>query len=74
MKPATLVTTVLLLLIAVAHLLRLIFRTQVTVGRMVIPTWVSVVATIVSAALAVALWRENAPSRKLQRNPSGAKV
>ena len=65
MRPATAVTTVLLLLIAVAHLLRLVFGVPVTVGGTSIPVWVSAVGTLVPAVLAIGLWRERAvpPSR-----------
>ena len=62
MKPATTVASFLLALVAVAHLLRLIFRVEVLVGGATIPMWVSVVATIVPAALAIALWRESRSS------------
>ena len=45
-------------LVAVAHLLRVIFQTEVLVGGATIPVWVSVVGVIVPGALAVAIWRE----------------
>jgi len=64
MKPATLLTTVVLLLIALAHVLRLILGTEVTVAGRTIPMWASAAAVIVLAALAMALWRENATAVK----------
>jgi len=58
MKPATLIAALLFALVAVAHLVRLIFQIEVLVGSATIPMWVSVVGIIVPGALAVALWRE----------------
>ena len=60
MKPATLVTTILLVLIAFAHVLRLLLRVEVTVGATVLPMWASAVGAIVPVALALGLWRERA--------------
>lgn len=58
MKPATRLAAGLLTLIAVGHILRLLFRVDVVVGGVEIPLWASVVAVIVAGGLAVALWRE----------------
>ena len=58
MKPASLLTAILLLLVAAAHLLRLILGIPVTIGTASLPMWASVVAVIVPVTLAVALWRE----------------
>ena len=58
MKPATLVTAIVLDLIAVAHVLRLAFHTEVTVGSTVVPMWVSGVGCVVAAILSVLLLRE----------------
>ncbi len=59
MKPATLVTVILLVLVAVLHIVRLALGVQVTVQAFVVPMWASVIATIVPATLAVAVWREH---------------
>jgi lipopolysaccharide export LptBFGC system permease protein LptF len=64
MKPATLLTTVVLLLIALAHVLRLILGTEVTVAGRTIPMWASAAAVIFFAALAMGLWREKATAVK----------
>jgi hypothetical protein len=45
-------------LVAVIHLLRLVFAIPVSIGSTVIPMWPSVLATIVPAAVAFMLWRE----------------
>ena len=56
-KPGTLMATVLLASVSLAHLLRLVFGVQVTVADRVIPMWVSGVAFLVAGAVAVMLWR-----------------
>jgi len=45
--------------VAVAHLLRLLLGVEVTVGGTLVPLWVSVIACVVPAGLAVGLWRES---------------
>lgn len=59
MKPATMITVLFLAMVAVAHLLRLVLGVEVIAGGFVIPLWVSVIACVVPAGLAVGLWREN---------------
>jgi hypothetical protein len=59
MKPAKTITVIFLLLVSLAHLLRLIFQWKVTVNAVEIPLWMSDVACIVTAALAIWLLREN---------------
>jgi hypothetical protein len=51
MKPASFVAAIVLDLVAVAHLLRIVFRTEVIIGGAVIPMWVSGIGCIVSATL-----------------------
>jgi hypothetical protein len=58
LKPASLVAAILFWLIALAQLLRVLFRVEVTAGGVVIPIWVSIVAVIVFGALGIWLWRE----------------
>ncbi|MBI1983271.1 MAG: hypothetical protein HYS61_03640 [Acidobacteria bacterium] len=59
MKPATVVTTIFLVLVAILHVLRLVFGVEVTVGGAVVPKWPSVLAILVPSALALGLWREH---------------
>jgi hypothetical protein len=59
MKPATMISTLFLAMVAIGHLLRLVRGVEVIVGGFVIPLWVSVIACVVPAGLAVGLWREN---------------
>jgi hypothetical protein len=61
MIAATRSTVALLLLIAAAHLWRLLLGVQVTVGSTTVPFWASGVGTIVPVALAIALRRERRP-------------
>jgi uncharacterized membrane protein len=59
-KPASLVAAIVFSLIALAQLLRLFFRVQVTAGSHDIPLWLSAVAFIVLGTLGMWLWRERA--------------
>ena len=59
MKPAAMVSTLFLAMVAGAHLLRLVLRIEIVVGGILVPFWVSVIACVVPAGLAVALWRES---------------
>ena len=58
-KPITLVAVLIFALIAIVHLLRLVFGWQVTLNAAVVPMWVSVIGLLIAGALAVALWRES---------------
>jgi hypothetical protein len=58
-KPFTTVTVVVLAVVAIAHALRLIFGLTVALGGAEVPMWVSTVALVVAAALAIGTWREN---------------
>jgi hypothetical protein len=58
MKPFTTATLVILALVAIGHALRLLLGWSVTVDGADVPMWPSVVALVVTAGLAVGLWRE----------------
>jgi hypothetical protein len=58
MKFALLLAAFIFSLVAIAHLLRLLFQVEVLIGGVSIPMWVSVLGFVVPGALAVALWRE----------------
>ena len=58
MKPAALLSTVLLGVVALAHLLRLVLRIEIIAAGKEMPMWVSVIGFLVPAALAAGLWRE----------------
>jgi hypothetical protein len=57
-KPASLVAAIVFWLIALAQLLRVLFRVEVRAGGVDIPLWLSVLAVIVVGALGIWLWRE----------------
>jgi uncharacterized membrane protein len=57
-RPASLVTAILLWLIALAQLLRVLLRVEVKAGDVSIPLWVSIPVFVVLAALGTWLWRE----------------
>jgi hypothetical protein len=59
MKPSIIVTAIFLLLVSLAHLLRLILQVKVTANTFELPMWASVPAFIVTLVLAIWLWLEN---------------
>ena len=58
MKPFTAATLMILALVAIVHVLRLLVGWSVTINGTDIPMWVSAVAFVITAGLAVGLWRE----------------
>ncbi len=58
MKPFTTLAAVMFALVALVHALRLLYGWEVTIAGWTVPMWVSVIAFIVPAGLAVLLWRE----------------
>jgi hypothetical protein len=64
MKPASGVAFVFLTIVSIAHLLRFLMRLEVLVGGMVIPVWMSLIACVAMAMLAIALWRESHPPQR----------
>lgn len=58
MKPASLIVSVVLGVVAIAHALRLVFHTQVTIGGAVIPMWVSALGCVAAAVLSILVSRE----------------
>jgi hypothetical protein len=58
MKPFTTLAILVFSLIALLQLLRVFFGWEVTVNAFFVPLWASVVACLVAAAFAFALWRE----------------
>ncbi len=59
MKPFTTLAVFVLALVAVAHLLRLIFGWEVVFNGSHIPLWVSVIAVVLPSGLACMVWRES---------------
>ena len=61
MKLASLLAVLVFSLVAVTHLLRLVFQTEILVGGATVPMSASVVGFLVTGGLALALWREARP-------------
>ena len=59
MKSSTTIAAMFLLLVSIAHLLRLILQVKVTANTFEIPIWMSIPACIVTAVLAIWLFIEN---------------
>ena len=57
MKP-TLLASIIFAIIAVAHLLRLLFGWAVIVGTMDVPMWPSALVVLVFGGLSLMLWKE----------------
>lgn len=58
MKPASTVTSLLLGVIALGHLMRIVMGSAVTINERIIPMWPSFVTVVVMGTLAVLVWRE----------------
>jgi hypothetical protein len=61
LKPFTAVAIVVFSLVAVLHVLRLVFGWEAVINGMAVPMWASVLAIIIAGGLAVMLWRESRP-------------
>jgi hypothetical protein len=59
MKTGSLLAVIVFVLVAVAHLLRVVSGTEVVVGGVDIPQWVSVLGVIVPGLIAWLLWKES---------------
>ena len=59
MKTGSILAIIVFTFVAIAHLLRLIYNMDVTVGEWNIPQWVSVLAVIGPTTIAIMLWRES---------------
>lgn len=59
MKPFTLISIVVLSLIAILQLTRFFLGWEVSVNGVAIPIWVSGLAFVIVGGLAVMLWRES---------------
>ena len=57
-KPFTIISIFLFALISVLQLLRFILGWEVTVNAVSVPVWVSGIACVVAAGLAVMVWLE----------------
>jgi hypothetical protein len=55
-KTGSLLAFIIFILVALAHLLRLIYSSEIIVDGYVVPQWVSVVGLIVPAFVAFLVW------------------
>ena len=60
MKPGSLTAFVVMILVVVAHMLRLVAGMEILVDGEPIPMWLSVLGVIVPGFIAWMLWRERA--------------
>jgi hypothetical protein len=58
-KPFVKLAILVFVLVAVVHLLRLIYGWEATIAGAAVPTWASILALVISGVLAVGLWRES---------------
>lgn len=58
MKPATQIAFVLLLLVAAAHVLRMVYRVEITAGGVDIPQGLSLLGVVIFGATALFLWKQ----------------
>ncbi len=59
MKPFTKIAVAVFSLVAILHLLRLVFGWEVIVSSFIVPVWFSAAGFVIAAGLAFLLWREN---------------
>ena len=62
MKVGSTLAMILLSIVAILHLLRVVFGLPITVGDVAIPQWVSVLGFLVPGAIVFLLWRERQAS------------
>ncbi len=58
-KPFTMLAVVVFALVALVHLLRLVYGWEATINGAAVPMWGSVLGLVIAAGLAVMLWRES---------------
>ena len=58
-KPFTTIAVGVFALVALLHVLRLVFGWEATIQGSVIPLWVSGLGAVITGGLAVMLWRES---------------
>ena len=58
-KPFTTIAVGIFTLVALLHILRLVFGWEVMFEGNVVPMWVSVLGAVIAGGLAMMLWRES---------------
>ena len=63
MKTGTFVAMIFLVLVAITHILRVVWQVEVVVGGYFVPMWMSYAAVILTSVLAAAMWNEHRSKR-----------
>lgn len=63
MRPGIRIAIIVFVIVAFAHLLRLIFLVPMTVGEWSIPQWISLLGVILPLVVAGLLWMESRNNR-----------
>ena len=58
-KPFTMLAVLVFALIALVHLLRLVYGWEATIDGAVVPMWASGLSLVIAGGLAVMLWQES---------------
>jgi len=58
-KPVTFLAILVFAIVAILHLLRIIFGWEATLNGLAVPMWPSIVALVVAGGLAAGLWWES---------------
>jgi len=58
-KPFTSLAVLVFAVVALVHVLRLVFGWDVTINGAAVPMWASALGILIAAGLAVLLWRES---------------
>jgi hypothetical protein len=59
MKTGTFVAMIFLVLVAVAHIMRVVWQVEVIVSGYNLPMWMSYIAVILTLMVAAAIWNEH---------------
>ena len=63
MKTGTFVAMIFIVLVAIAHIMRVVWQVEVIVSGYYIPMWMSYAAVILTVVLAAAMWNEHRNER-----------
>ncbi len=58
-RPFILLAVLIFAVVALVHLLRLVYGWEVTINGVAVPMWTSVLGIVIAAVLAIMLWRES---------------
>ena len=64
MKTGTFVAMIFIVLVAIAHIMRVVWQVEVIVSDYYVPMWMSYAAVILTVVLAGAMWNEHRNKRQ----------